>query len=335
MEEFEVFTIAGTGEQGDKDGPGNEATFYHPQGIDIRADGTIIIADGSNHKIRGIDPNGTVFTIAGTGKVGDKDGPGNEATFNYPYGIVVRNDGTLIVADTNNHKIKGIDPKGNVYTIAGTGEVGDKDGPGNEATFYYPKGITIKYDGTIIVVDNNNNKIRGIDSDGNVYTIAGTGEGGDKDGPGNEATFMYPSGLAIRDDGTIIVSDMYNHKIRRIDPDGNVFTIVGTGEEGDIDGPGNESTFYYPYGIAIRNDGTIIVSDTYNNKIRDIDPDGNVYTIAGKGVSGDKDGPGNEATFYYPRGIVIRDDETIIVSDTENNKIRGIRLKKLVKSAIE
>ena len=180
-----------------------------------------------------------------------------------------------------------------------------------------------------------NNKIKGIDLNGNVYTIAGTGEEGDKDGPGNEATFYYPYGIAIRNDGTIIVSDTMNKKIRGIDPDGNVYTIAGTGEFGDKDGPGNESTFYYPYGIAIINDGTIIVSDTMNKKIRGIDPDGNVYTIAGTGEFGDKDGPGNESTFYYPYGIAIDNDGTIIVADSDNHKIRGIRTEKLTKSAME
>jgi len=126
-----------------------------------------------------------------------------------------------------------------------------------------------------------------------------------------------------------------NHKIRGIDLNGNVFTIAGTGERGDKDGPGNEATFFYPYGIAMRDDGTIIIADRDNNKIKGIDTDGNVFTIAGTGEVGDKDGPGNEAIFFSPHGIAIRDDGTIIVADSDNDKIRGIRTKKLVKSAIE
>ena len=331
MEEFEVFTIARTEEFREK----NKATFDSPHGIAIKPDGTIIIADRDNHKIRGIDPYGKVYTIAGTGERGDKDGPGNEATFNYPYGIAVRNDVTIIVADLYNNKIRGIDLDGNVFTIAGTGEEGDKDGQGNEATFYHPCGLAIKDDGTIIVVDTNNHKIRGIDLDGKVYTIAGTGVMGDKDGLRNEATFYFPSGITIRDDGTIIVSDTANRKIRGIDPDGNVFTIAGTGERGDKNGLGTEATFYWPEEIDIINDGTIIVSDSMNHKIRGIDLYGNVFTITGIGEEGDKDENGNETIFYYPRGIAIKNDGTIVISDTENNKIMGIRTKKLVKSAIE
>jgi len=270
MENFEVFTIAGTGKNGDKNGPGNEATFYHPYGIAIRNDRTIIVADSYNHKIKGIDLDGNVFTIAGTGEKGDKDGPGKVATFNSPCGIAVINDGTIIVADRYNDKIRGIDLKGNVFTIAGTGEVGDEDGPGNEAMFNYPSGIAIRNDGTIIVADRLNNKIKGIDLNGNVFTIAGTGKKEDKDGHVNEATFYTPEGIAIRNDGTIIVADADNNKIIGIDPDGNVYTIAGTGEFGDKDGTGNESTFYHPYGIAIDNDGTIIVADTQNHKIRGI-----------------------------------------------------------------
>jgi len=336
MNEFEVFTIAGTGEEGDKNGPGNEATFYFLSGIAVRADGTIIVAVKDRNKIIGINPDGNVFTIAGTGEEGDKDGPGNEATFYYPSGIAVRNDGTIIVADERNHKIRGIDLKGNVFTIAGKGEEGDEDGPGNEAMFSYPHGIAIRNDGTIIVADSWNHKIKGIDLNGNVYTIAGTGEEGDEDGPGNEAKFNYPSGIAIRNDGTIIVVDSYNNKIKGIDLNGNVYTIAGTGEEGDEDGPVNEATFYYPSGIAMDNDGAIIVSDAVNNKIKGIDPDGIVYTIAGTGRNGDKDGHVNEATFYTPEGIAISNDgTTIIVVDSYNHKIRGIRAKKLTKSAME
>ena len=114
-----------------------------------------------------------------------------------------------------------------------------------------------------------------------------------------------------------------------------VFTIAGTGVEGDKNGPGNEASFKYPHEIAVRDDGTIIVADTSNNKIRGIDLDGNVFTIAGTGEVGDKDGPGNEAIFFSPHGIAVRDDGTIIVADSDNDKIRGIRTKKLVKSAIE
>jgi len=335
MEELEVFTIADRGEIGDKDGSGNEGMFDFPCEIAVRPDGTIIVVDTNNHKIRGIDSDGNVFTIAGTGEKGDKDGPGNEATFNHPYGIAIRDDGTIIVSDRGNNKIRGIDLDGNVFTIAGTGEVGDKDGHGDEATFYYPCGIAIRNDGTIIVVDTYNNKIKGIDLDGNVFTIAGSGKRGNKDGPGNEATFNYPRGIAVQNDGTIIIADTLNDKIRGIDLDGNVYTIAGTGEKGNKDGPGNEATFNYLRGIAIRNDGTIIVVDTYNHKIRGVDLDGNVFTIAGTGERGDEDGPRNEATFNMPSGIAIKCDGTIIIAAMVNDKIRGIRLKKLVKSAIE
>jgi len=336
MNEFEVFTIAGTGEEGDKNGSGNEATFNFPWNIAVRNDGTIIVSDSLNHKIKGIDLDGNVYTIAGTGEKGDKDGPANESTFNYPCGIAVKDDGTIIVVDRFNHKIRGIDLYGNVFTIAGTGEEGDKDGPVNGATFNCPCGVATRNDGTIIVADTDNCKIRGINYDGNVFTIAGTGRKGDKDGQGNEAMFNCPSGVAIDNDGAIIVVDSRNHKIKGIDLDGNVYTIAGTGEFGDKDGSGNEATFCFPSGIAIDNGGAIIVSDSSNNKIRGIDSDGNVYTIVGTGEEGDKNGHGNEATFNDPDGISISNDgTTIIVVDSYNNKIRGIRAKKLTKSAIK
>ena len=112
-----------------------------------------------------------------------------------------------------------------------------------------------------------------------------------------------------------------------------VFTIAGTGKNGDKSGPWNEATFYHPYGIAIRNDRTIIVVDSYNHKIKGIDLDGNVYTISDLREKGDKDEPGNEAT--PSGGIAIKNDGTIMITDIYNHKIIGIRMKKLTKSAME
>jgi len=260
-----IFNIVSTTDE-------SEETLGHLyDAIVTRDDGTIIVATTTN-KIIGIDTNGHQFIIAGTGETGDKDGPVNEATFNCPRGIAMRDDGTIIVSDSSNNKIRGILQDGTVITIAGTGKPGNKDGPGNEATFKFPSGIAIKYDGTIIVADTLNNKIRGIDLNGNVHTIAGCGFREDRVGSGAEAGFNYPLDVSIRNDETILVSDSHNNRIKSIDMDGNVSNVAGSRQLGDKDGLGNESLFDCPCGITIGNDDKIFVLETYNHKIKEIRP---------------------------------------------------------------
>ena len=342
--EYEVFTIAGIKYVSDLS---NQARLYHPLGAAVDSDGTIVITDSYNNKIKRIDKNWNVSSIAGIGyMMGDRDGPGNQALFSNPTGIAIDSNGTIIFADTMNNKIKGITREGNVFTIAGTGEQGDKDGYGDEAILSGPTGIVIDYDGTIIFADTNNNKIKGIDGNNNVFTIAGNRNTGDQDGPGDQdgsddqdgpgdqARFNAPRGVAIKSDGTIIVADTFNNKIKGIDRNNNVFTITGTTERGDQDGHVNEARFSRPYDVIVDPDDTIILSDLFNLKIKAIDRYDNVFTIAGTGERGDKDGLGHEATFNNPYGISIDFDGTIIVADTDNNKIKAIRPVKLTKSAV-
>ena len=128
-----VSTIAGTSSAGHIDGPGSSARFDNPSGVAVDRQGNIYVADYDNHCIRKIDPNGNVSTIAGTGSPGHTDGPGTSARFNYPSGVAVDLQGNVYVADYINHRIRKIDPYGNVTTIAGTGSQGNTDGPGTSS----------------------------------------------------------------------------------------------------------------------------------------------------------------------------------------------------------
>ena len=165
----------------------------------------IIVADTLNHRIRMINSNGDVSTISGTGDNGFKDGPSNTAMFNWPHSVCIDSDGNIIVADTLNHRIRMINSNGDVSTISGTGDMGFKDGPSNTAMFNHPGGVCIDSNGNIIVDRHFNNRIRMINSNGDVSTISGTGEKGFKDGPLNTAMFNYPYGVCIDSDGDIIV----------------------------------------------------------------------------------------------------------------------------------
>jgi sugar lactone lactonase YvrE len=142
---------------------------------------------------------------------------------------------------------------------------------------------------------------------------------------GKEAKFLHPTGIAIAADGTLYVTDKFNHKIRKITPDGMVTTLAGS-DYGYLDGPGTRAQFKYPNGIAIAPDGSLYVADTDNNRIRRVSTTGEVTTVAG-GEIGYKDGVGETAQFWSPHGIAVSPDGSLLVADTGNHKIRKITFK--------
>lgn len=195
---------------------------------------------------------------------------------------------------------------------------------GKDGQFADPYGVAVDGSGNIYIADGGDgNRIRRIAPDGVVTTVAG-GEEGYADGPGKQARFNTPSGLAIDRLGNLYVADTGNHAIRKITPDGMVTTLAGSGVAGTADGIGKAAQFNGPVGLAVAADGTVYVADTYNDAIRKIAPDGAVTTLAGSGAPGDADGPGLTAAFDTPCALLIDADGALLVADTRNDAIRRI-----------
>ena len=194
-----------------------DSNFRLPDDILVAPDGTIYLADAGNHVIRRIRQN-VVETIAGNGVPGFADGVAENARFNTPTGITLSADGRfLLVADTNNHRVRKIDLLSKrVDTVAGSGFPGNDDGPAGEAAFNQPIGLALDSDGTLYVSEIFGSDIRRIDPLGNVTTLAGK-TSKFKDGPGLEAFFDNPRGLAIdKQRGILYVADQENSRIRKI-----------------------------------------------------------------------------------------------------------------------
>jgi DNA-binding beta-propeller fold protein YncE len=266
----------------------------------------------------------TVSTVAGTPAKGYQNGEGTVAQFFLPTGIAVDEDGNIIVADADNHCIRRITPQGHVSTLAGTGEEGYLDGEGTVAQFNGPAGVAVDGGGNVIVADAVNHRIRKITPEGQVSTLAGSGEAGEENGEGTIAEFNWPSGVAVDEDGNVIVADTENHSIRVITPQGLVSTLAGTGEEGYEDGEGTWAEFCFPFGVAVDGDGNVIVADTDNHCIRKITPQGQVSTLAGTGEKGHRDGEGTVAEFNEPKGVAVDGGGNIIVADASNDLIRQV-----------
>lgn len=254
-----VRTLAGGG-QGYMDGNGREARFAEPLGVAVAADGTLYVADAANHRIRRIRPDGAVTTLAGSGASRRTDGQGADAAFFYPLSLALTPRGDLLVVDYANDAIRLVTIDGHVTTLAGGNLSGFQDDAGPAARFDSPAGITVDRAGVAYVADEHNHRIRRIDPDGNVTTLAGRGTAGSEDGPAATARFNQPKGIAVTDTGTLYVTDFGSGALRRVAPDGLVSTIRLA------------APLEAAHGLALSPDGALILAESGKNRILSIPP---------------------------------------------------------------
>lgn len=323
-----VTTLSGSGELGFSDGAGTAASFHYPIGLAIDPSGTLYVGDSFNHLIRRVDKVGGVTTWAGSvSAVGATDGLGSAASFNSPEAVSLDSAGNVYVADAGNSLIRKISPIGMVTTFAGKeGTVGHVDGVGPDAAFYNPRGIAVDAAGTVFVVESEDGRVRRITPSASVSTWGGGPSYGHADGPGDDASFFYPNGIAPAADGTLYVTDRSNNSIRKISPDGVVSTLAGSYlGSGHHDATGSLARFDYPIGIAVDAANNVYVADTDNHAIRKITPAGVVTTLAGTPhVAGLVDGPAASARFDRPIAVAVDASGNLLVADWVNNVIRKI-----------
>ncbi len=242
-----------------------------PSGIAFDKDGNLIVADSGSHTIKSINAKGEVTTIAGiTNRSGFADGDAATALFNAPIGVAVI-ESKIYVTDTYNDRIRVIE-YGKVSTLAGIGK-GFANGDAATAKFDTPTGIAIWQD-KLIVADTGNNRIRVVEPNGEVWTLAGTGESDLKDSLLLQASFIQPTELTVSKDGTLFITD--GNAVRKIS--GDVIPIVTTlsySERGIADGNVRRSRFNRPSGLAIDNSGNLIVTDSENRLVRRISSENN------------------------------------------------------------
>lgn len=301
------------------------ASFDGPFGVAVDSNRSIYVADVYNHRIRKISPSGDVSTLAGSGLADFADGVGVAASFKYPAGVAVDSNGSIYVADHQNHRIRKISQSGNVTTLAGNGTNAYADGVGLAASFFSPMGLTVDSNGYIYVADTYNLRIRKISPSGNVSTFAGSGLAAFADGVGVAASFQYPNGVAVDSHGSIYIADTDNNRIRKISPSGNVTTLAGSGSAAFADAVGSTASFRSPTGVAVdSSNGFVFVTDYWNHRIRKISSEGNVTTLAGSGSAAFADGVGFAASFKRPTGVAVDSTGTIYVADFGNNRMRKI-----------
>ena len=337
-----ITTVAGTGRSGyggDR-GPAVEARLDEPLAVAVDGAGNLYIADAANHRIRRVDTKGTITTVAGTGRSGyggDK-GPAARARLSTPSGVAVDGAGNLYIADYGDHRIRRVNALGIITTVAGTGEKGYSGDGGSavRARLDRPLGMTVDGAGNLYISDHGNQRIRRVDTRGIIRTVAGTGRsgyGGDG-GPAVKAQVLGPNDVAVDGSGILYIADTWNYRIRRVDGSGTITTIAGIGESGysGDGGPAVAARLYEPADVAVDGAGNLYIADSGNHRIRRVDPEGIITTVAGTGTGGHSGdgGPAVAAQLFTPRGVAVDGSGTLYIADTLNHRIRRVDLEGII-----
>ena len=336
-----VSAIAGDGTAATLDGSGLSARFNRPHGLALQG-GALLVLDNNGNRVRTVSGSGVVATLAG-GAQGFADGTGTSALFNWPSSIVPRGDGSFLIADLGNFRIRAMTAAGVVTTLAGSGVAGATDAASaTAATFRAPKGLALSASssGPLYISDTTACNVRALSTvsgaGGAVTTYAGSGTCGNADAVGTNAQFDNPYGLAVASDGAVWVADLNNHRVRRITPgatgsyvtQGAVAHLAGSTSKaaGSVDGTGAAATFNGPMAIVFDPTSTVgLAFVSEYSKIRTLSPAGVVGTLAGAGAAGSGNGACLLlASFENPNAIVADPEGNLYTTEWNTNQVRKV-----------
>ena len=338
--DWKIETFAGTGTKGfsGDGGPATAAQIDNPFGLVRGPDGALWFCEYTGQRIRKVNPDGTIHTMAGTGKTGysGDGGPALEATFSLPHEIRFDRAGNAYITDMQNHAIRRIDGKsGIISTIAGTGTAGysGDGGPARQAQLKQPHSLQFGRDGDLYICDIGNHAIRRIDmKSGIISTFAGTGKAGPTpDGAPIEGTPLKgPRSLDVDRDGNLWLATREGNQVFKLDLRAkSIHLIAGTGKSGFTGngGPAKEATLSGPKGIAVDAKGNVWLADCESHSIRMIDArSGTVELIAGTGTKGNgPDGDPLKCQMGRPHGVFVDTDGSVFIGDSESHRVRVLR----------
>ena len=280
---------------------------------------------------------GIIQTVIGTGEAGytGDGGPAANATLREPFMCAFDQQGNLFLSEARNHIIRRIDQNtGVITTIAGTGEAGysGDGGPATQAQINEPYSLTVDQNGDIYIVDRLSAVVRRVAAaTGIITTVAGTGEPGysGDGGPGNQAQFKEPNDCCFDGQGGLLIADIQDQRIRRLDLNtGIITTFAGNGEKARTgDGlPATQASFLGSRAVCIDHQGNTYIAEREGNGVRKVDANGIMSTVAGTGARGytGDGGPAINADWGAPKAIRCDAQDNLIVVDTENHAIRKI-----------
>jgi DNA-binding beta-propeller fold protein YncE len=329
--------VAGGGDGADGS-PALQAKLTGPFGVAFDDSGNMFIVEMTGSRVRKVDRNGILTTIAGTGEKGNSgdDGPARAAQLNEPHSLAIAANGDIYLSDTGNNRVRKIDARtGIISAFAGTGEKGSSGdgGPANQAKFGGVYCVALDPKGEqMYLADLDNHRIRAVDlKTGIVRTVAGDGKRGvPQDGAeAIAAPLVDPRAVAADAQGNIYILERSGHALRAVDSRGRIRTVAGTGKAGATgdDGDAHQAELNGPKHLCIDLDGNVVIADTENHLIRKYLPrEGKIVRIAGTG----KNGPSivgadpMQTQLSQPHGVYVHPSGTLYIADSSNDRVLKI-----------
>jgi class 3 adenylate cyclase/sugar lactone lactonase YvrE len=313
---------------------GGTAALGRPYAIAVDSAGSLYVADADHDEVQLVDATGAISVAAGNrflvpqlpclpvGLEGMRecppytlgDGkPATEAVLAAPAGVALGEDGTVYIADTNNHLVRKLDANGVITTVAGVGTSGysGDGGPGVDAQLSAPRSLAFDGQGNLYIADSLNGRVRRLAPDGTISTIAGGGLGGIRDGdPARNATLQGSFAIAADAAGNVYIADAGHNRVRRVSAAGGLIsTVAGNGLPGFAGdgGPATEAQLNGPGDIALDDRGRLYIADTGNHRVRMVGNDGRIETLVGTGIEGTSGdgGSARSAELELPISIAV------------------------------
>jgi trimeric autotransporter adhesin len=329
---YTITTVAGTNRLLDGSIAAS-APLREPRSVAIDPAGNLYIADTSDNRIRKVNFSGIISTYAGTGAPGYSGDRGNAtlAELSGPTGVAVDGSGNVYVAERDNFRVRRISIDGTINTVAGAGTAGfsGDTGPALSAQIT-PLAVAVDNKGNLFIADGTNYRIRKVDPNGTITTIAGTGASGysGDTGPAASALIGLVTALAVDSAGNLYLADLSSERVRKIDVTGMITTVAGCGDYGYIDdGLPATSEIMLPNGVAIDGSGNLLISDINLNVVRRVDSStGLIFTVAGNGNPGflGDTGTAINAELNGPAGLTVDSNNQIYIADLLNQRIRKV-----------
>ncbi len=327
-------------------GPATSANLHLPTGVAVDSSGKVYIAAASDNTVRVVTTDGLINIFAGSGYPGyygdyaatvagttttvTNVGTATIATLFNPQDVALGPNGSILIADAGNSAIRQVTSAGVIYTISGNGSTGlSGDGTAISLSMLAPFSVAADSSGNIYAAEFGTNRIRKLDTKGNITTAIGDGIQGfaGDGGPPNKVEMSLPTGLAVDSSGNILFADSLNNRIRKL-AGSTVNTIAGNGVLSHS-GDGNSATsaqLNTPMGVAVDAAGNTYISDTANNVVRRVDGSGVISNFAGTGTAGSS-GDGSAATgaqLSGPQGLAVDTAGNLYIADTQNHRVRKV-----------